>query len=281
MSYSSLWGVNKYFYGTELIQFQNSCIFSNIIMDTLYHKYIPENIHATYSEESIFFIDSDIDPNLFRKLDGLISNSGDNGDMTLWILANQQIMPTTCKEYIAKCIVEFTKYIQESHMVDRFVSVAEEILGLDEEVYPYFIIKITNVDNSVNSWFNNSSLLELKEDVTNFVIMENNQVTDIISNTVYTKDLKETVTDVQTSATEYYVVQRLGTTYYDKKIAWRDVYEQSNLRDKNEAMRWARKFTRKAYFNKTDERFRVVKRTVEKVVTSIATVEEYIEPFEG
>lgn len=204
MSQSSIWVMDKNFYGSELVGFGNSWLFTPIVCNALYHKYIPEKRFYINKIESNFITDVTVDKNLYNKLNKLINNTSCQCDKVCWELSNQQIFFTKDKEFIANSIENFANdkeyskelnYPEEKHIYERFYEIAKAIREIDETEYPYFIFKNTSVDDNVERWFEKydknkkdytkMSLKELDEYVADFIVIQYDKITDFIPNIDY------------------------------------------------------------------------------------------------
>ena len=197
MSSSSLWIMDKEFKGEEIQEFSNSWCFSPIVLDILFKEYLHNgvNVDKTFITESMF------NRSVHGELNNLINCATNQEDRVLWELANQQVFFTKDKEFIAKAIKNFLQNHPTlslglgQHIVERFVEVANEILNIDENEYPNFVFKNTSCDDGVENWFEkynedldeyeNGSLKDIKEIVCEFVIIENENVKNFITNINY------------------------------------------------------------------------------------------------
>lgn len=187
MSYSSLWVMDKNYKGILIEKFQNSWLFSPIIWDKLYEKYITYGAKDKFGNKKSFLIDIMFDKTVYSRLNEKINNSENFYDKILWELTNQQIFFTKDKNYIENAIKEFiNNYYLEEHIKERFLDVLKAITNINEEEYPYLIFKNTSVDDIVEYWFekyNNETeeyeerlLNELNEHVADFIIIEDNNI---------------------------------------------------------------------------------------------------------
>jgi hypothetical protein len=195
MSTSSLWVMDKDFYGNETVEYRNSWLFSPIVWDVLLDKYMREEIKTPYGYKKSFFSDN----TLFSKLNNLINNCDCISDRICWELSNQQVFFSKDKNIVSESIREFLKLNEEydktsegtlplktSHISDRFIEIANTIIELNELETPYFIFKNTSCDDGVERWFSKynketedyetGSLKDFDESVTEFVSIENGVV---------------------------------------------------------------------------------------------------------
>ena len=204
MSYSSLFGIKKDYTGECICDFKNSWLFSPIVMAILPDKYIPQFIKTPFGfKKSII---SDMSGEVFNKTNERVNNCKNTADRVCWELANQQIFSTKDKQIVFDSIHKFIEQnkaynksdedgissLEREHIIERFNEIADEILGLDEDEYPYFVFKNTSVDDEVERWFfkedENGEYVEasLKENIDNFcaefVVIENGEIKGFVSN---------------------------------------------------------------------------------------------------
>lgn len=200
MSRSSLWVMNNNFNGVELEEFSNSWLLTPVSLDILFEKYLPIEAKNPYGKTN-YITASMFDKSIFDRLNNKINNSEIKEDRVLWELGNQQVFFTKDKEFVAKSLKEFlivnSRFTQDlgQHIFERFNKVAEAILNINEDKYPYFIFKNTSCDDNVEYWFEkyseeddeclDRSLKELGEVVTEFVVIENNKILKFINNVDY------------------------------------------------------------------------------------------------
>ncbi|MBX4266592.1 hypothetical protein [Clostridium estertheticum] len=194
MSTSSLWVMGKEFNGEELLEFQNSWLFTPVSWDILLNKYMP-----THNGEKRNFIAATMfDKDLSNELNRKINNSEIQADRVLWELGNQQIFFTKDKEFIASSIKSFLEVNKEyaldlpEHIHERFNEVANEILKIDDNESPYLIFKNSSCDDGIEYWFSKyNDETEDNEDVTldkfegfaaEFVTIKDNKIFSFISN---------------------------------------------------------------------------------------------------
>lgn len=160
MSYSSLFGIKKDYVGEELYKYGNSWLFSPVVWDVLSYKYIPSDMISPYGYHKHLIICSD---DIWDKLNNKINNCNNTPDRICWEMSQQQIFFTKDKEIIVDSIYKFVKQnkaiesevgiernsLEEEHIIERFNDIANNILSLDEDEYPYFVFKNTSVDDVV------------------------------------------------------------------------------------------------------------------------------------
>lgn len=123
-------------------------------------------------------------------------------------MSNQQVFLTKDKNEISKAVREFAvnnkqydlndegiSTLTYEHIIERFEEIANDILEIDEEMYPYFVFKNTSVDDNVEYWFSKlnkeeddyieKSLSEWDKHVAEFVFIEGNKITGFASNLDY------------------------------------------------------------------------------------------------
>lgn len=200
MSYSSLWVMDKNFNGKRLGEFRNSWLFAPVAWDILLNKYIPGK---PWEDKRHFISAIMFDDKLNGRLNEKINKSVVQEDRVLWELGSQQVFFTKDKEFISNCIKKFLSVNATlatdlgEHIHERFTSVADSILELNENEYPYFIMKNTSCDNTVEWWFDKYNeetedneprpLSEVDTFATEFVIVENNKISGFINNLNYFK----------------------------------------------------------------------------------------------
>ena len=82
--------------------------------------------------------------------------------------------------------------LEREHIIERFNEIADEIIGLDENEYPYFVFKNSSCDDGVERWFfkedENGEYVEasIKENIdgfyAEFVVIENGEIKGFVSN---------------------------------------------------------------------------------------------------
>lgn len=207
MSCSSLYGIKKDYTGEELYKYRNSWLFSPIIMEILPEKYIPYEIQTPYGfKKSIIGMGSQ---EIWKKTNNKINNCDNTPDRICWEISNQQIFFTKDKECIATNIRKFVEQnkvydkstednlspLEREHIIERFNEIADDIVGLDENEYPYFVFKNTSVDDGVEFWFSSydeesdeytdKSIKDWDEFLAEFVVIENDKIAKFISNLDY------------------------------------------------------------------------------------------------
>jgi len=204
MSSSSLWVMDKDYNGQEVVEFQNSWLFSPIIWDVLLDKYLRNEIQTPYGYKKSIVTDIRLHPVLNEK----VNNCGCMPDRVCWELSNQQVFFTKDKHVVASAIRKFVhmnnnydrtkdgRYpLKAENIVARFNAIADEIEKTDENVSPYFIFKNTSCDDNVENWFSkydeeteesiDRSLKDVDKRVTEFVVIENSKIVNFIGNLDY------------------------------------------------------------------------------------------------
>lgn len=147
--------------------------------------------------------------NVWKQINTKMNNSENMSDRICWELSNQLVFFTKDKDLIVNAIHDFLENnsnydiseedgvsaLKIEHIIERFNEIADTIKNLDKEEYPYFVFKNTSVDDGVERWFKkwnektdeyeNSSLRDSREYVTEFVIIENGLIKEYIPNTEY------------------------------------------------------------------------------------------------
>lgn len=204
MSCSSLWLMDEELNGVVDREYSNSWWFSPIAWDVLLDKYMYEEIQTPYGfKKSLIGRGGD---ELGVQLNKIINNCENFSDRICWELSNQQVFFTKNKKAIAQAIKDFAKkntrfhiseeksisYLEFEHIAERFNEIANHILEIDANKYPYFIFKNTSVDDNVEFWFekydeetdeySSVPLSELDKYVTEFVVIEDEEIKKFISN---------------------------------------------------------------------------------------------------
>lgn len=201
MSCSSLWVVKPDYTGECLTDYHNSWWFSPIVWNVLSDKYLARDRYG--------YIQSIIGPNgneVHSKINKIMNCSKNTYERVCWEISNQQVFFAKDKELIVASIHKFLEenktydvstndgiaILQRKHIIERFNEIAEDILALDENEYPYFIFKNTSVDDGVECLFSkydeemgeyvDSSLKELDKYKTEFVIIEDEEIKKFVSN---------------------------------------------------------------------------------------------------
>lgn len=204
MSCSSLYGIKKDYTGEELYEYRNSWLFSPIVMGILPEKYIPYEIQTPYGfKKSIIGMGGQ---EIWKKTNNKINNCDNTPDRICWEMSNQQIFFTKDKECIANSIRKFVEQnkgydksdednlssLEREHIIERFNEIADDIIGLDEKEYPYFVLKNTSVDDGVSFWFSDydeekdeytdKSIKDWDKFLAEFVVIEDGKIAKFISN---------------------------------------------------------------------------------------------------
>lgn len=205
MSTSSLWGMDKEFRGEEIEEFRNSWLFAPIVMNILFAKYLPNKVNGQYGKTN-FITAIMFDNTIFNDLNREINNCKVLEDRIVWELANQQVLFSKDKQLIHDSILKFielNKHYEDNlgeHIIERFKEVAKSIIEIDSEKYLYLIHKNSSCDDGVEYWFEkydeeseeyiSSSLKELDKNVTEFVVIEGENIS-FISNLKFFKQESE------------------------------------------------------------------------------------------
>lgn len=202
MSYSSLYGIKKNYVGEELYEYRNSWLFSPIVWCVLSDKYLPRRYGMVQS------VIGSNGNEVWSKINNIMNNSDNTSDRVCWEMTNQQIFYTKDKECVASNILKFVEQnkgydkhkednispLEREHIIERFNEIANDILSLDENEYPYFVFKNTSVDDNVERWFYDyneddeyidKSLKDWNEFVAEFVIIKDGEITKFVNNLDY------------------------------------------------------------------------------------------------
>lgn len=198
MSSSSLWTMNKKLIGNEEVEFKNSWLFTPIALNVLFHKYMPWKRVNSIGDKTNYLTETMFNKEIDKELNSLINGSEIIEDRVIWEMCNQQIFFSKDKDLISVCISKFLETNKEfmedckEHITDRFKEIAGAVSKININENPYFVFKNSSCDNTVEYWFEHydeendeylkSSLLDLKKFVTEFVVIENNKITEFIAN---------------------------------------------------------------------------------------------------
>ena len=82
--------------------------------------------------------------------------------------------------------------LEREHIIERFNEISDSIMSIAESQYPYFVFKNSSCDDEVERWFAKydseidehvpSSLKDFPELVTEFVVIENENIKEFIGN---------------------------------------------------------------------------------------------------
>lgn len=205
MSCSSLYGIKNDYTGEEIREYGNSWLFSPIVISILPDKYLPEAIETPYGFKKSIISGMD-GGRLWSHTNEKINNCNNTSDRICWEMSNQQIFFTKDKQCIADSIKQFVKDndkydkskedglspLKRDHIIERFNEIANDIEALNETEYSYFVFKNTSCDDGVERWFSkyneeideyeNKSIKEWDEFLAEFVVIEDNQIKEFISN---------------------------------------------------------------------------------------------------
>ena len=204
MSYSSLYGIKPDYTGEIVNEYKNSWWFSPIVWNVLSDKTLPRDFMG-YVQSIIGLHGQEV----WKKINTKMNNSENTPDRICWEMSNQQIFFTKDKECIATNIRQFVEQnkaydksdednlspLEREHIIERFNEIADDIVVLDENEYPYFVFKNTSVDDGVEFWFSSydeesdeytdKSINDWDKLLAEFVVIENDQIVKFISNLDY------------------------------------------------------------------------------------------------
>ena len=165
MSSSSIYGIRKDYTGEEILEYKNSWCFSPIIWSVLPDKYIHDYIQTPFGfKKGIIGMDGN---DVWTRTNKIINKCDNTPDRVCWEMSNQQIFHTSDKQIISNSIMQFLKQndtydvseednipvLKREHIIERFTEIANDILSIDENEFPYFVFKNTTVDDGVKRWF--------------------------------------------------------------------------------------------------------------------------------
>ena len=202
MSCSSLYGIKKDYTGEELYEYKNSWLFSPIVWNVLSDKYLPRQCGMV---QSVIGLNGN---EVWSKINNVMNNSDNTSDRICWEMSNQQIFFTKDKECIINNVHKFIEQnkeyykseednisaLEREHIIERFNEIANDILSLDENEYPYFVFKNTSVDDAVERWFYtydkneeyiDKSLKDWEEYIAEFVVITDDRIANFVSNLDY------------------------------------------------------------------------------------------------
>ena len=199
MSSSYLFVINKKFQGKRLHEYENSWLFTPVVLEVLEDKYFELNDFGR--KPSILL---DISMNYWKSMNHIMNNSKMTDERVCWEISNQQIFFTKDKAVISDSILHFVENhkqyaltednnnqkksaMERPHIVERFMNIAMDIKNLDETKYPYFVLKNTSCDDSVEYWFEYDrkkrrckTLKDWEKLPNEFVTIENAEITGFI-----------------------------------------------------------------------------------------------------
>lgn len=199
MSYSSLWLIDKNFIGHEEKKYANSWLFSPIIWTTLSDKYLPRV--GGFIQDVISFGGQKV----WNEINTTMNNSQNAYERICWELSNQQIFFSKDANVVANAIKDYLatnsnfgdkgddglKPLMRSHIIERWETIANDIENIDAEESPYFVLKNTSVDDSVERWFEKydedtdtytETPITEREFLAEFVVIENGNVKEFVPN---------------------------------------------------------------------------------------------------
>lgn len=204
MSCSSLYGIKPDYTGEIVNEYKNSWWFSPIVWSVLSDKILPRDFMG-YVQSIIGLHGQEV----WKKINTKMNNSENTPDRICWEMSNQQIFFTKDKECIAANIRQFVEQnktydksdednlspLEREHIIERFNEIADDIVGLDENAYPYFVFKNTSVDDGVEFWFSSydeesdeytdKSIKDWDKILAEFVVIEDGKIAKFISNLDY------------------------------------------------------------------------------------------------
>ena len=169
MTYSTLVPITNTLYVDydNRTNYQNSSFFPPSVWDILSYKLVPEKMKNSDGSNLTYICHVNRDE-LFNDINGslLAYRSIDLIDLTLWDLSNQSIFKVADRFFITDSIRKFVdKYkdydfeynlpnnMKLDYIQERFINIANDIMVIDETKYKYFVLKSTNIENSVYSLF--------------------------------------------------------------------------------------------------------------------------------
>lgn len=195
MSGSYLFVIDKNYKGGALCEYPNSWLFSPSIWDVLEDKYLKEDEWGMKPRVI------GVGTSAWGDINAIMNQSENTEERVCWELSNQQIFYTKDKDVIADNILLFIKnhkkygqkdvvtkekecLLTKEHIIERFKQISTDIKKLDETKFPYFVLKNTSCDDSVEYWFEydekkkrEKTLKDWDELPVEFVHIENGKIT--------------------------------------------------------------------------------------------------------
>lgn len=208
MSRSSLYVIDKEYYGEEYKEYQNSWLFSPIVLDMLFWKHLPERSIASYDKtKKTNYVTASImttkdQPPVFRQLNEIMNNYDNLTDRIMWEFCNQQIFFAKNKIDVADAIEKFLEenplYDKDpipEHIVERFKEISNDIRNLPDDV-ECFVFKNSSCDDGVEYWFSytdddweehKTSLKDKKPDDAEWVDINDGEITFLSIDEMFTE----------------------------------------------------------------------------------------------
>lgn len=205
MSSSSIYGIRKDYTGEKIFEYKNAWWFSPVIWNVLSDKTLPRDFMGNI--QTVTGING---PYVWKQINHSMNHSESTADRVCWELSNQQIFHTADQQVIANAILNFLKQndmydkstednisvLQREHIIERFTEIANDILSIDKNEFPYFVFKNTSVDDNVEKWFEKydektdeyvpCSLSDQADTAyTEFVFFKDGKISDFVSNRDY------------------------------------------------------------------------------------------------
>ena len=166
MSSSYLFVINKKFKGKALREYADSWLYSPVVWTILEDKYLKPNKDGSKPCVLLPFGVR----NAWAEINTEMNSSENTEERVCWELSNQNVFYTKDKDVVADSITSFIgnhkDYGQSSietgeksdplragHIIARFSKIATDIKNLNENKYPYFVLKNTSCDDGVEYWF--------------------------------------------------------------------------------------------------------------------------------
>ena len=126
MSESSLWLIDKNFYGYEEYEFKNSWLFSPVLWNVLSDKYLPRMNGCIQSLTGLFGRD------VFEKINLIMNESENDYERFCWEFSHQQIFNTKDKTLVSNAIRQFLELNNKYYVSEEDKNKAEEVEGTEE-----------------------------------------------------------------------------------------------------------------------------------------------------
>lgn len=177
-SISSLWLLDKDYYGHIEKEYHDSWLFHMAAWEAFAKNYQTTTLNLD---------------GFHRAMSNKIGFSQSQSEWVIWYLTHHMIFSSKDKEVVSKRILEFCEE-NEISSKQRWQEISDDILNINPEEYPYFVLKHTHIDTAVSGWFLKGedfeekqacSLREKDEKLTYFVHIEDGKIKGFTSNTNY------------------------------------------------------------------------------------------------
>lgn len=168
MNYTSLYGITAEGKGVVLQKYDNVWLFCPVLTEVLAVKYT-----FAQSPDLPWFI-----PESLETVEKRIVATKNWADKICWALRSEAVMYTAYAKETAKILRAFHKdnaswgekvkkgKIKDfetfnPRVVSRFHQIADDLCCLDTEKYPYYVIKASSLNSSVEDWFDDDGFADI------------------------------------------------------------------------------------------------------------------------